>query len=148
MKAMGNLEHVGQSTMPMEGILALRRKLPSDEIIIGFSHQSLERAKFRDQFPSLSAIQTGGKNGRSPNAPHYDQRSTEFNEEQEEFARHKAYNLHKELFKIKRTPQKCSTVQNSSEVTSQQRRRIPAKKDVQCRQWRSVTHDGIIFSES
>ena len=40
-------------------------------------------------------------NGRYPNAPPYDQRSTEWNEEQNEFARHRAYKLHAELFKTK-----------------------------------------------
>ena len=68
---------------------------------IKFSHQSLTRAKFRDKLQSLNVIQTDSKNDRSPNAPPYDQRSTEWNEKQEKFARHKAYNLHKELFKKK-----------------------------------------------
>ena len=53
-----------------------------------------------------------------------DQRSAEWNEELEAFARHKAYKLHKELFKIKDNPE-MSTVQTSSEVTSLQKRRIP-----------------------
>ena len=102
LKAEGNFEHVRQSKKwPIEGILVRRRKLPSEMRIIIFSRQSLERATFRDKFPSLNVIQTGGKNGRSPNAPPYDQRSTEWNEEQEEFARHEPYNFHKELSKMK-----------------------------------------------
>ena len=76
----------------MKGILALRRKLPSEKISISFSHQR------------LNVIESGGKNRRSQNAPLYDQRSTEWNE-QEEFARHKANTLDKEL--VKRTPQRC-----------------------------------------
>ena len=88
-KAQGNLEQVGQSTMPMKGTLALRRKLPPGKD----KHQILKE--------SLHAIQTGSKNWRSPNAPPYDQRSAGWNEEQEEFARHKAYKLHKEQFRIK-----------------------------------------------
>ena len=41
--------------------------------------------------PSLSVIQTVGRN---PNGPQYDQNSTEWNEEQEEFARRETYKLH------------------------------------------------------
>ena len=41
------------------------------------------------------------KNGRCPNAPPCGQMSTEWNEEQEEFARHRAHKLHKKLFKTK-----------------------------------------------
>ena len=48
-------------------ILALKRNLPSEKRIMRFSHQSLERAKFRVKFPSLNVIQTGSKNGRPPN---------------------------------------------------------------------------------
>ena len=88
-----------------KAILALKSKLPSEEESIKFSHQILERATFRDKVPSVNVIQTGGKEGRSPTAPPYDQRCTEWNEEQEEFARHKAYKLDNELFKIKRTLQ-------------------------------------------
>ena len=72
--------------MHMRGILA-------NEISIIFSPQSLVRAEFRNKFPSLNVIQTGGKNGRCQNAPPYDQGSTEWNEEQNEFARHEAYKL-------------------------------------------------------
>ena len=55
----------------------------------------------QSQFPSVNVTKTGNKNGRSPDAPPYDHRSTEWNAEREEFARHKAYKLHKELFKTK-----------------------------------------------
>ena len=78
----------------MKGIVTLRRKLPLEKSIKIFSRQSLEIAKFRDKFPSLNrTLQCTTVN---------DQRSTELNEEQEEFARHKAYKLHKELFNTKR----------------------------------------------
>ena len=70
--------HVVRSKMPMKGILALKRKLPSEKRSVKFSHQSSERATFRDNFTSLNVIQTGSKNGRSPNAPTYDQRSAEW----------------------------------------------------------------------
>ena len=40
-------------------------------------HQSLDGGKFREKFTYLNVIQTGSKNGRSPNAPPYDQQSTE-----------------------------------------------------------------------
>ena len=49
-------KQVGQSKMPMKSILALKRKLPSEKRSIRFSHQSLEKAKFRDKLPSLSVI--------------------------------------------------------------------------------------------
>ena len=52
-KAKGNLEQVEQSTTSMKGILALRRTLSSEKVSIRFSHQSLERAKFRDKFLHL-----------------------------------------------------------------------------------------------
>ena len=51
--------------------------------------------KKSEKFPSLNVIQTGSKNGRSPNAPPYDQKSAEDNEEQQEFARCRACKLHK-----------------------------------------------------
>ena len=67
---------MGQPTIPHEKtFLRSKRSLPSLEMSMTFSRQSLERAKFRDKFPSLKVIQTGGKNGRSPNEPPYDQRS-------------------------------------------------------------------------
>ena len=84
------------------GILAVKRKLPSVVNSFIFSHQSLERPTFRDKFPSLNAIQTGGKSGRSPFAPSYDQRCTDLNDEQEEYARLKAYKLPQEFFKKKK----------------------------------------------
>ena len=113
LKARRNLEQGGPSTMPMKGILALRRKVPSEKISIRLSRQSLERARFRDKCPSLKVIQTGTKNARHFNAPPYDQRSKEWNERQEEFARHKAHKLHEALFKIKRHTTKMSTEQTS-----------------------------------
>ena len=82
---------------------------------IRFSHQSLERAKFREKCPSLNVTQTASKNRRSPNAPPCDQRCTVWIAEQDEFARHRAHKLHKTL----------STKQTSPEVSSLQRRRIP-----------------------
>ena len=102
-----NFEHLRRSRTLVKGILALKRKLPSEQGRIKFSHQSLERARFRDTFPSLSVIQTGSKNGRSPDAPPYDPRCAEWNDEQEEFAWQRAYKLHKELFKTERTLQRC-----------------------------------------
>ena len=52
-------------------ILALKGNFRQREGRIKYSYQSLERASFRDKFPSLNEIQTGGKT-----AP-YDIRSTE-----------------------------------------------------------------------
>ena len=99
-KAEGNLGQVAQSTMHERHSFAETETSVRKE-----KHkmrQSLERAKFRDTFPSLNVILTVCLiNGRSPNAPPYDRRSTEWNEEQEEFARHRAYTRHKDLFKIK-----------------------------------------------
>ena len=86
-RAKGHLKPEARSKMPMKGILALRRTLPSEKISMRLLHQSLERAKIRDTIPSLNGTQTGGKNEWPPNAPPYDQRSKELNEEQEEVAR-------------------------------------------------------------
>ena len=58
LKAEGNLEQVGWSTMPMKGIIALRRNHPSEKESIRFSRQCFEGAKSRDKFPSLNVIQT------------------------------------------------------------------------------------------
>ena len=78
-----------------------KTKLPSEKRNIKFSCHHLERARLRDKFPSLNVIQTSSKNGRSPNAPLHDQICTDWNEEQEEFARHGANKLHRDLFKTK-----------------------------------------------
>ena len=76
-------------------------KPPSEKTGIRFSCQSLVRATFSDKFPSLNMIQTCSENARHINAPPCDERSTEWNQKQEEFARHKAHKLHTELFKMK-----------------------------------------------
>ena len=102
---------------------------------------NLERAEIRDKFPSLNVIQTGNKNERSPNAPPYDQRSTELNEDQEEFAGHAAYKLHKELFKIKEHHSDVHrTIFFRSDVPSNA---IP-KKLFSMSTGRIVTHDGAM----
>ena len=51
---------------------------------------------------SVSECDPNRWGNRSPTALPYAQRSTEWNEEDEEFARHGAYKQHKELFKTKR----------------------------------------------
>ena len=55
-KAEGNLEQMRRSKIPMKGTIALERKLLSEKRSIKFSRQSLERARFRDTFPSLNVI--------------------------------------------------------------------------------------------
>ena len=84
----------------------------------------------------------------------YDQRSSEWNEEQEEFPRHKAYKLYEELFKIKGhysdvhktnwlkslRPYKCKEYHDRLGDTFQ-------RKVVHCRQWCFVPYDGITFFE-
>ena len=47
-----NTQQVRQSKMLIKGILALRRRLPSEKKSIRFSRQSLEKAQIRDNFPS------------------------------------------------------------------------------------------------
>ena len=69
LKAERNLEQIRRSRMPMKCVIAFESVLPSEKKSINFSCHSLERAKFRDTIPSLSAIQTSGENGRSSNAP-------------------------------------------------------------------------------
>ena len=104
----GNLEHVEQSTTLMDGILTIRRKLSSAKKSIRSSRQSLERAKSRDKFPSLNVTQTGSKHARHFNAPPCGQRSAEWNEEREEFARHKGIQTSQRALQDKRTLQRCS----------------------------------------
>ena len=119
-----NFEQLRRARTLVKGILALKRKLSSEQGRIKFSHQSLERARFRDTFPSLSVIQTGSKNGRSPDAPPYDQRCAEWNEEQEEFSWQRAHKLHQELFKKGH----CKDVHKTKllqKLRPLQRRRIP-----------------------
>ena len=65
LKANGSLVQVGQSKMHTKGILAIRRKLPSEQRSIRFSRQSSDRAEFRDKFLSLRVLQTSGRIGRS-----------------------------------------------------------------------------------
>ena len=60
-------------------------------------------SKIQSQISIFERNPNRWENGTFPNAPPYDQRSTKWNEQQEEFARRKAYTLHKELFKKKRT---------------------------------------------
>ena len=74
LKAKGNLGQVGQSKMPIKVILAPKNETSAREESVSSSHQSLERANFRDKFPSLNVIQTSSKNGRSPTAPPHDQK--------------------------------------------------------------------------
>ena len=71
-------------------------------------------------------ILTDRKNGRSPNAPPFDQKCTEWNKVQEECARHGAYKLHKSSSRRKDTT-RWSTKQTSSEVMFIQRRSIPRR---------------------
>ena len=123
MIAEGNLDQLRQSKMPKKDILALRRKLPSEKIRIRFSRQCLDRANS-------------------------ERISTEWIEEQEEFAKRKADNLHKEL--SKRDTTKLSTMQTSPFFCSHKgedyRQLLDythQRKDVHRRQWRSVTYDGL-----
>ena len=107
------------------------------------------RAWFRNKLPTLNVIQTGNKNGRSPNAPPYDQRSKEWNEEQDEFAKHKTCKLHKELLKI---TGHCSDVYKTcfhrlrpykGEEYRDRLGHTFQRKDVHSRQWRFVAYDGF-----
>ena len=121
LKAERNLEQIRRSRMPMKCVIAFESVLPSEKKSINFSCQSLERAKFRDTIPSLSAIQTGGENGRSSNAP--------------------PTKVHKTKLLQKVCPCKGEECRDRHGDTFQ-------RKDVHRRQWRFVTYDGIIFSES
>ena len=60
LEAEGNFGQVGHSQMPLQGSVALQRKLPSEKRSIGFSRQGFGRAEFRDNFPSLNVVQTCG----------------------------------------------------------------------------------------
>ena len=154
LKAEGNLEQVARSNMPINGILLLRRKLSSDKTSIRFSRRTLIRAKSRDNLPSLNVIQTGGKTEDAQMHPPYDQRSAEWNEEQEEFSRQKAYKLHKGGLQHRRTLQRCpqhKLLQKLRPCTGEEYRdRLGdtfQRKSVHGSQWRFVAYDGIIFAE-
>ena len=111
----------GKFTMPMKCILAFRRTS------VGLSRQSLEGAENSKTNFHLWTWSTrlGKKKTRDlPNAALNDQKSTEGNEKQEEFARRGRFQLHKELFQEKKTLLWCPK-QTSEEVTSLQMRRIP-----------------------
>ena len=55
-------------------VQSARWKLPSEKLGVRCSGQSLERAKFRDKFPSRYVIQTGTRIARHFYAPPYDQK--------------------------------------------------------------------------
>ena len=102
------------------------------------------RAKFRDKFPSRNVIQTGSRNARHFNAPPYDQRSTEWNEEQEEFARHKNHTS------FTRSSPRYKGHYKDVHKTKSFRNHVfaQAKKPRLARQCRIFTRDGMIFSQS
>ena len=62
-------------------------------------HQSVDKRK-EDNFTYLNVIQTGSKNGRSPNAPN-DQKSTEWKLRSKKILQSTEIPTHKEVFKIK-----------------------------------------------
>ena len=65
--------------------------------------------------PSPSVIQTSGGN---PNGQQYDQNSTEWNEEQEEFARREAYKLHEKHRKDVHSQHRCLVPYDGSSQTA------------------------------
>ena len=75
LNAKGNLEQVEQFKMAIKVILAPKNETSVREESVRSSHQSLERANFREKFPSVNVIQTSSKNGRSPTAPPHDKKS-------------------------------------------------------------------------
>ena len=57
--------------------------------------------KFTDKYPLLNLTQNpSGKSDRSPSATSFDETSSAWNEEQRDWARHKAWKHHKEVSKI------------------------------------------------
>ena len=63
LEAMETLSKWDNQQFPWKAFLRSDGILPSEKIRKNFSHQSLERAKVSDKFPSLSVIQTDGKTG-------------------------------------------------------------------------------------
>ena len=123
-KAEGNLERMRRSKVPLKGILAFKRELLSEKKSIRFSHQSLKRAKFRDEFPSLNVIHQCSKNGSSPNAPRMTEGLQSGMRSKKSLQGKKHTNFTKRSSRWKESSV-MSTKQTSSEVTSLQRRRIP-----------------------
>ena len=91
-------------------------------------------------------------NQRSPNSPPCGQRSTEWNEEQEELARWRAYKLHKELFNKRRRYKdvhgtsffRCC-VTTGAKTHRKRRDDAYKRQDVHGRQRSLDKKDGIIF---
>ena len=100
LNAVRNLEQVEPSKMPTETSLRSKGIFRQKRLALDF-HFRVWRANSETNFHLWTQLKEVGQNGRSPNAPPYDQRSTERNEEQEEFASHRACKLHKEFIKIK-----------------------------------------------
>ena len=114
-------------------------------------HQSFDKEKKKTN-SHLNVIQTGSKNGRSPNAPPYDQKTTVWKEEQENFYKARRYQLHKEVFKTKghysdvnKTNFFGSYVPTKSEEYRVGLGDAYRRKDVHRRQWRFVTCDVLLL---
>ena len=84
-------EEVATAEGKPKGILKIRQKPPSEQRSVRYSRHALDRAKFREKYPSLNVIQKpGSKSDRSPLATSLDDLSSEWNAEQDEWARRKA----------------------------------------------------------
>ena len=70
-------------------------------IPVEFDRLIARHTKIRDQNPSLGYICPGEPHERSPNAPKFEDRSQEETEWQEQGARQAAWNLSKNVFKLK-----------------------------------------------
>ena len=130
-----------QATASMvKGILKVEQKLPSEQSSVRFlSPEFWVEPSSRDKHPSQKETSKEEvKNQRRPNAQPLDQRSAKWKEEQEEIARHQAYMLRKELFRIEEHDE---DVQNTNVFT----RHVPTKATLQ----RVVIHtrDGGIYQK-
>ena len=86
----------------LRSILEVRQKLASEKRSAKFSRHARTGRKSETSLPlkMLSTSQDRRQSDRRPLAIPFDERATEWNEEQEEWARHKVWKLENELLKI------------------------------------------------
>ena len=92
---------VFQDMTPPKSILRKSTDMPKPIQRVKFTEAIARHTKIRDQNPSLGYICPGEPHERSPNAPKFEDRSQEETEWQEQGAREAAWNLAKNVFKLK-----------------------------------------------
>ena len=92
---------VFQDMTPPKSVLRKSTDMPKPIQRVKFKKAIARHTKIRDQNPSLGYICPGEPHERSPNAPKFEDRSQEETEWQEQGAREAAWNLAKNVLKLK-----------------------------------------------